>query len=44
MKPPDLDLRSLVGQWIHKADVDYFAAERLLERLHPFLHDLPSTS
>ena len=31
MKPPEPELRHHVGQWVHKAEIDYSAAERLLE-------------
>jgi HEPN domain-containing protein len=35
MKPPDDALRSLVRQWIGKAEVDYRTAERLLRDEQP---------
>jgi HEPN domain-containing protein len=35
MKPPDDALRMLVAQWVHKAEVDYHTAERLLRDEQP---------
>jgi HEPN domain-containing protein len=31
MRPPDEVLREILGQWIHKAEIDYCAAQQLLE-------------
>lgn len=35
MKPPEQVLRELVGQWITKADFDYFAARQLMANPDP---------
>lgn len=35
MKPPEAVLRDLVRQWIARADVDYWTAERLLNDAEP---------
>ena len=35
MRPPEQVLRDLVEQWIAKAEVDYRAAERLLQDSEP---------